>query len=225
MLLPPIIFEAGFSLERRHFFNNIGTIILFAVLGTLASTFVIGQSLYMAGHRELFASRSGTSDVLDFTTPLDSYLFGALISATDPVATLSIMGAVNADPIVYTLIFGESVLNDAVAIVLVRILEAMGTVGFANPAAYLSGILQFFAVSLGSLVVGLLVSALSALLLARFDMTHHASFELSLILCAHARPAAQPPGNQCGTTACRPLASVRCRRRGRYRLRRRRSPL
>ena len=183
VLLPPIIFEAGFSLSRRHFFDNLATILLFAVAGTIITTFVIGQTIYAAGSAQYFVSKpSGYADALDFTTPLDSYLFGALISATDPVATLSIMGAVNADPIVYTLIFGESVLNDAVAIVLVRILEDMGRLGFSNPGAYVNGILQFFAVSFGSLLVGLAVSAASAILLNRCDLTHHPSFELSIVL-------------------------------------------
>eukprot|EP00966_Prymnesium_polylepis_P011245 259043-Prymnesium_polylepis.1 len=122
-LLPPIIFEAGFSLAKGYFFSNLTTILLFAVVGTLLSTIIIGQSCHWAGSAGFFASQG--SNALDFRTPRDSYLFGALISATDPVATLSIMGAVNADPIVYTLVFGESVLNDAVAIVVVRILESM----------------------------------------------------------------------------------------------------
>ena len=254
VLLPPIIFEAGFSLSRAHFFGNLGTILLFAVLGTLITTMVIGQSIYAAGAARAFSSPSGVYDALDFTTPLDSYLFGALISATDPVATLSIMSAVNADPVVFTLIFGESVLNDAVAIVLVRILEdsalpsqavytcphaasstahariscapssharsdqinairtagghglpltarfvahglplpaisashpitrlhrrvsrpcAVGDLGFSDPFAYLNGVLAFLSVSLGSLLVGIGVSAASALLLNRFDLTHH----------------------------------------------------
>ncbi|KOO26421.1 sodium hydrogen exchanger 8 [Chrysochromulina tobinii] len=182
MLLPPIIFEAGFSLSKRHFFGNLETILLFAVVGTLASTFVIGQTIYAVGGAGAFVSEDGFVDALDFSTPLDSYLFGALISATDPVATLSIMGAVNVDPVIYILIFGESVLNDAVAIVLVRILQSMGELGFEEPSAYLSGVGQFFGVSLGSLGVGVLVSATSALLLKRIDLTHHPSFELSLIL-------------------------------------------
>ena len=113
LLLPPIIFEAGFSLTKGYFFSNLGTILLFAVVGTLLSTIIIGQTCHWAGVSGLFASKG--SNALDFRTPRDSYLFGALISATDPVATLSIMGAVNADPVVYTLVFGESVLNDAVA--------------------------------------------------------------------------------------------------------------
>lgn len=54
--------------------------------------------------------------------PLASLLFGALISAVDPVATLSIIGnpELDCDPMLYSLVFGESVLNDAVAIVLFR---------------------------------------------------------------------------------------------------------
>ena len=52
--------------------------------------------------------------------PMEALLFGALISAVDPVATLAIVGhpELKADPLLYTLVFGESVLNDAVAIVL-----------------------------------------------------------------------------------------------------------
>lgn len=50
------------------------------------------------------------------------FLRSALISATDPVATLSIMGSpdVRAHPLVYSLVFGESMLNDAVSIVVFR---------------------------------------------------------------------------------------------------------
>lgn len=51
-----------------------------------------------------------------------SLTFASLISAVDPVATLSILGSpdINADPLLYSLVFGESVLNDAVSIVLFR---------------------------------------------------------------------------------------------------------
>jgi len=49
-----------------------------------------------------------------------SLAFGSLISAVDPVATLAIFNALNVDPTLYMLVFGESVLNDAVAVVLYR---------------------------------------------------------------------------------------------------------
>ena len=50
--------------------------------------------------------------------PFESFAFGSLISAVDPVATLAIFHAIDVDPVLYMLVFGESVLNDAVAIVL-----------------------------------------------------------------------------------------------------------
>jgi len=49
-----------------------------------------------------------------------SLAFGSLISAVDPVATLAIFNALNVDQTLYMLVFGESVLNDAVAVVLYR---------------------------------------------------------------------------------------------------------
>ena len=48
----------------------------------------------------------------------DCLLFGAIISATDPVTILAIFHDLNVDVDLYALVFGESVLNDAVAIVL-----------------------------------------------------------------------------------------------------------
>jgi len=181
LLLPPIIFEAGFSLSRQHFFNNLATILLFAVVGTLLTTFVVGQACQIAGSAGLF--RTGDEDALDFRVSRDAYTFGALISATDPVATLSIMGAYQVDPLMYTLVAGESVLNDAVAIVLVRILQSLGPAAFEHPSAFLLGVFQFVWVSLGSIAVGVCVALPSAVLLKRVDMSHGGGgFELSLIL-------------------------------------------
>lgn len=51
-------------------------------------------------------------------TFLDTLYFGALISATDPLTVLAIFNDLHVDVNLYALVFGESVLNDAVAIVL-----------------------------------------------------------------------------------------------------------
>ena len=58
------------------------------------------------------------ADLVYKLTLVESFAFGSLISAVDPVATLAIFHAIDVDPILYMLVFGESVLNDAVAIVL-----------------------------------------------------------------------------------------------------------
>jgi sodium/hydrogen exchanger 8 len=52
---------------------------------------------------------------------VDAFAFGSLISAVDPVATLAIFNALDIDPVLYMLVFGESILNDAVAIVLTKL--------------------------------------------------------------------------------------------------------
>ena len=46
-LLPPIVFAAGFTLKKREFFRNFGTIVLFAVVGTLVSTILFGLATYL----------------------------------------------------------------------------------------------------------------------------------------------------------------------------------
>lgn len=51
-------------------------------------------------------------------TFLDTLYFGALISSTDPLTILAIFNDLHVDVNLYALVFGESVLNDAVAIVL-----------------------------------------------------------------------------------------------------------
>jgi sodium/hydrogen exchanger 8 len=107
LLLPPIIFEAGYSLEKKSFFANFWSIALYAVFGTIISTFIIGGLVYGVG-------LTGLVDI-DTSSPMEALVFGALISAVDPVATLSIMGnpELNCDKLLYSLVFGESVLNDA----------------------------------------------------------------------------------------------------------------
>lgn len=51
---------------------------------------------------------------------LCSFAFGSLISAVDPVATIAIFNALHVDPVLNMLVFGESILNDAVSIVLTK---------------------------------------------------------------------------------------------------------
>jgi len=179
LLLPPIIFESGFSLSKKHFFRNFGTIILFAVLGTLVSSFIIGLSLFG------FAKAGAVP--LDSHDPLEALLFGTLISAVDPVGTLATLGkeTLQVDPTLYSLIFGESVLNDAVSIVLYKTLQ-----GFTDRDVVLSFEHHFFeivgifiGVFLGSLLVGAAVALLCAFLLKNSDLGHQDIYvEFAIIL-------------------------------------------
>ncbi|KAI5947531.1 Sodium/hydrogen exchanger 8 [Manis javanica] len=115
LLLPPIIFESGYSLHKGNFFQNIGSITLFAVFGTAISAFVVGGGIYFLGQ----------ADVISKLNMTDSFAFGSLISAVDPVATIAIFNALHVDPVLNMLVFGESILNDAVSIVLTNTAEGL----------------------------------------------------------------------------------------------------
>uniref|UniRef100_A0A671SKW8 Sodium/hydrogen exchanger n=1 Tax=Sinocyclocheilus anshuiensis TaxID=1608454 RepID=A0A671SKW8_9TELE len=102
ILLPPIIFHAGYSLKKRHFFRNLGSIITYAFLGTAISCFVVGNLMY--GVVKLMQVLGQLTDKFYYT---DCLFFGAIISATDPVTVLAIFNELHADGDLYALLFGE----------------------------------------------------------------------------------------------------------------------
>ena len=84
---------------------------MYAFSGTLISAVVVGSLIYAIGG--IFANVPGLS-------LSESFAFGALISATDPVSVLAIMKDMGTDKRLFNLVFGESIFNDAVTIVLYR---------------------------------------------------------------------------------------------------------
>jgi len=179
ILLPPIIFEAGFSLKRKQFFQNMSTILLFAVMGTIVSTLVVGLGLYglkLVGFQTL-------------NNVYECLLFGSLISAVDPVGTLAVLGKkeLNTDPMLYSLIFGESVLNDAVAIVLYKTIEGVGSASdseivltFEDHAVEIIG--TFCGVSIASFLIGCAIALLCAAVFRNIDFHGDASLEFTIFI-------------------------------------------
>lgn len=161
LILPPIIFNAGYSLKRKYFFRNLGAILTFAILGTALSVFAIGWLMY--GLVQLMPE--GLRVSFGF---LDMLYFGALISPTDPLSILAILSDKAVDVNLYALIFGESVLNDAVALVLTGAIQKYGdsytsSDGFESEAFFraLGDFLRIFSLSL---FVGAAMGCLTALL-------------------------------------------------------------
>ncbi|KAM3842994.1 sodium/hydrogen exchanger 6-like [Diretmus argenteus] len=144
ILLPPIIFHAGYSLKRRHFFRNIGSILTYAFMGTVISCFVIGLIMYGFVTFMKFVGQLGGD--FFFT---DCLFFGAIVSATDPVTVLAIFNELKVDVDLYALLFGESVLNDAVAIVLSSSIVAYQPTGDNSHSFEATALLKSFGVFLG----------------------------------------------------------------------------
>uniref|UniRef100_A0AAQ4R7F1 Sodium/hydrogen exchanger n=1 Tax=Gasterosteus aculeatus aculeatus TaxID=481459 RepID=A0AAQ4R7F1_GASAC len=144
ILLPPIIFHAGYSLKRRHFFRNIGSILAYAFVGTVISCFVIGLIMY--GFVSFMKAVGQLGGDFFFT---DCLFFGAIVSATDPVTVLAIFNELKVDVDLYALLFGESVLNDAVAIVLSSSIVAYQPAGDNSHSFEAMAMLKSFGVFLG----------------------------------------------------------------------------
>ncbi|XP_033105121.1 Na(+)/H(+) exchanger beta-like [Anneissia japonica] len=157
VLLPPIMLEAGYFMPARSFFDNLGTILLYAVVGTLFNAMMVGFTMYG------IASSGIVSEKIIL---LECLVFGSLISAVDPVAVLVVFEEVHVNEVLHILVFGESLLNDAVTVVLyhtfvdfVEIYREVGTIPGSDIA---SGFASFFVVSIGGTLIGLIWGIMSA---------------------------------------------------------------
>lgn len=158
-LLPPIVLEAAYSLYNRTFLEYLGSILIYAVLGTVMNFLIIGPLMYGL-------DRAGAMGPLTINVSFNSYLlFASLIVAVDPVAVLAIFQDISVEPGLYFMVFGESLLNDAVTVVLYRIMSAFVGVpsDVVSGTDVVLGIISFFTISLGGLLVGVVFGVATSL--------------------------------------------------------------
>ena len=161
LLLPPIIFESGYNMNKKPFFKNFGTVLMYSFLGTFIAIFSSSIMFYLVGQTDWSPEFSWK----------DAFAFGSLISATDPVSVLSIFGELNADVNLYAIVFGESIFNDAISIVMYETVIMAGTGDKSVSEEIFSSVGQFIVIFCGSLMIG----AVSALLIA-FILKRQASY-------------------------------------------------
>ncbi|XP_057278314.1 sodium/hydrogen exchanger 4 isoform X1 [Pezoporus wallicus] len=166
-LLPPIILEEGYFMPTRPFFENFGSILWWSLLGSLLNSFGIGFSLYGICQIEAF----GLTD-LDL---LQNLLFGSMISAVDPAAALVVFEEASVNEQLYMMIFGESLLNGGITVVLYNIFIAftqMHRYEEIESIDVFAGFARFFVVGLGGMLFGIAFGFVSAFM-TRF--THNVS--------------------------------------------------
>ncbi|KAJ3129248.1 monovalent cation:H+ antiporter, CPA1 (nhx1) [Physocladia obscura] len=172
LILPPIILNSGYDLKHKSFFRNFGTILSFAFVGTIISTFVIGVLLYLVVALHI------TSLPLTF---LDCMIFGSILSSTDPVTIIAIFNQLKVDPDLFAIVFGESMLNDAVAIVLFGTLTKFQDQEITFSSLF-AGTLSFVTVFSGSLIIGCIIALIASLALKHTTLYKSPSLESSIIL-------------------------------------------
>ncbi|CAB4065220.1 SLC9A1 [Lepeophtheirus salmonis] len=141
VLLPPVILDSAFSLYDRDFISNLGPVLLFAIIGTLVNIFVIGFIL-----SALFVG--GLMGDATFLSPFECLIFSSLIAAVDPVAVLAIFERIGVNMSLYFLVFGESLLNDGVTVVIYNTMKALdeqqGNIAVQD---YIIAVMSFFFVA------------------------------------------------------------------------------
>ena len=113
------------EMHSRHFLNNFGSILIFAIFGTIFSFALTGSLFYLGNQLNMF--NLVTFSFANFRLTLlkkfdliECLAFSAITACTDPVSVLSFFKQINADKRLYALVFGESILNDAVSVIIYK---------------------------------------------------------------------------------------------------------
>jgi NhaP-type Na+/H+ or K+/H+ antiporter len=153
VLLPMIIFQAGYSLRKKEFFGQLFSILVFSIVGTAISAFTIGIILYGAG-------ANGYSLPLSFNEAMS---YASILSATDAVAVANVYRALEADPLLTIMIYGEGSVNDAASIVLYQTFSSFIEEGVTDEGVATAG--EHFAAELfGSVGLGIFLAVVATYL-------------------------------------------------------------
>jgi len=114
IVLPPIIFSAGYNLKKRAFFKYFFYIVTFGIFGTVISFGTVSALIHYSNKLNFFSPFNLEGKLI--------LLFSSVIASTDTVAAMTFIKE-DQMPKLFSILFGEGVLNDAVCIVLYRILS------------------------------------------------------------------------------------------------------
>ncbi len=148
--LPLLLFEGSLKINLRQFIENLTPILILATVGVVVATLVAGYLVHwLVGLPLLLA-----------------LLFGAIISATDPIAVLSIAKEMAVSKRLSLILEGESLFNDGTAVVLFQILLAGILTGNFSLA---TGVAHFLESVLGGATIGIVLGYLVSTFASRID--------------------------------------------------------
>jgi CPA1 family monovalent cation:H+ antiporter len=152
LLVPPLIFEAAFHLNLGDLRRNLVPILLLAIPGVLLTTLIVGGIVSW-----------GTG--LPMTIAI---VFGALVSATDPVSVVALFRSMGVPKRLQVLLEGESLFNDGTAIVVFNLAAAIAVSG-AGQFNLVTSVVEFIRIAGGGLLVGLILGAVVSQMISRID--------------------------------------------------------
>jgi monovalent cation:H+ antiporter, CPA1 family len=171
LLLPTLIFESAYNINIRRMVEEKSSILLLSTVSLLISALTIATALYYL------------LPFFHINAPfLVTLLFGALISATDPVAVLALFKEFGA-PRRLSLIFeGESLFNDATAVALFLIILDIIINGFYGSTTIIEGFFTFLSMMIGGVLFGLVMGGGFSKAIGYFRESETASITLTIVL-------------------------------------------
>ncbi|WAI01374.1 cation:proton antiporter [Methanogenium organophilum] len=169
LFLPPLIFESAYRMKSRLFFRDIVAVLVLTIPGIVISMLVVG----------------GISAVLTPIPLFSAFLFGALISATDPVSVLALFEELGVSERLKTLVEGESLFNDATAIVLYNVVIVIAISGIISATDVTSGVVEIAVDFMGGIVSGCLTGVIIGYLIL-FSRDNMAFAETVSLIVAYA---------------------------------------
>jgi CPA1 family monovalent cation:H+ antiporter len=164
IFLPPLLYDAAFNISYQTFKTNINTI------GTLAISlvFITASGIAVAAHYM----------IPGMTWPL-SFVLGAILSATDAVAAMSITKGLGLSHKTNTILEGESLVNDASALVAYRFAVAAVT---GTAFVFWKASLQFLVLLAGGFVVGFVMGKILAFIIKRIHQNDLATISFMMLM-------------------------------------------
>jgi CPA1 family monovalent cation:H+ antiporter len=158
VVLPGLLFEAGFHLDFHDFRRDVWAIVALAVPGVVAA---IGLTALILG---LVANTLALETAFTWSYAL---VFGAVVAATDPIAVVGLFRSVGAPKRLSVLLEGESLFNDGTAIVFFTLILA--SVTGAAPADAGSIVRSFLMIVGGGALIGALIGLVISEVVRRVD--------------------------------------------------------
>ncbi|KAF8657503.1 hypothetical protein HU200_060065 [Digitaria exilis] len=162
-VLPPIIFNAGFQVKKKQFFHNFMTIMSFGVFGVFISVAIVSAGCYWLFPKVGF----GNLDAVDYLA------LGAIFSSTDTVCTLQVINQ-DETPRLYSLVFGEGVVNDATAVVLFNAIKNLN-ISRLKGGLVLKVISDFLYLFATSTILGISIGLSTAYVLKALYLGRHST--------------------------------------------------
>ncbi|WP_145235277.1 Na+/H+ antiporter [Urbifossiella limnaea] len=159
LFLPPLLYAAAFQTEWADFRLNLRPIVLLAVGLVLFTTAVVA----VVAHA-----------VVGLPWPC-AFVLGAIVSPPDAVAAVAVTRRIGVPPVIITLLEGESLVNDATALVVLRVAVVAVSAGSFSVAD--AGV-QFLVVAAGGVALGLAGGWLAVKLHAWLDREERADAKL-----------------------------------------------